>query len=127
MDEKSESDYMDSLINEFETVRKNLEAGTGQGTKADKQKKKKKRRKRKIRLTDKQKEIWDSIKHGATVSGLAAEQGCSEANIRQQYAKAEAKLKKLNTGSRSINFNKTQRIPTDKKGQENLEANPKTT
>lgn len=89
--------------------------------------KKKKRRKRKIKITDKQKEIWKSIKGGATVSELAAEQGCSETNVSQQYAKAEAKLKKLNTGSKSVNFRTIGRIPKDRRGQEAIEDKRQTT
>lgn len=85
--------------------------------------KKKKRRKRKIKITDKQKEIWENIKRGATVSELAAGQGCSETNIRQQCAKADEKIKKLSSSSRSINFKRTQKIPTDKRGQEIIQDN----
>ncbi|MQY60401.1 hypothetical protein GH153_00975 [bacterium] len=81
----------------------------------------KKRRKRKIKLTDKQKEICERIQRGATVSELASEKSCSVANIRQQYKKAEEKLKELNASSRSINFQQIQRIPTDKRGQEIVE------
>lgn len=103
------------------------QAGTGQGNKSGKKTKTKKRRKRKIKLTDKQKEIWESIKGGATVSELAAEQGCSDTNIRQQYAKAKAKLKKLNTGSKSVNFRTIGQIPKDRRGQETLEDKRKTT
>jgi len=92
-----------------------------QGGKAGEKKKKKKRRKRKIKLTDKQKGIWERIQKGATVRKLASEKSCSDANIRQQYKKAEEKLKELNASSRSINFQQIQRIPTDKRGQEIVE------
>ena len=83
--------------------------------------KKKKRRKREIKLTDEQRKIWNSIEAGATVAELAAERDCTITNIRQQYTKACNKLKTLKAGSRSINFEETQRIPTDKRGQENIE------
>ena len=99
----------------------------GKAYKSGKKTKTKKRRKRKIKGTDEQKEIWVSIKGGATVSELAAEQGCSDTNIRQQYAKAKAKLKKLNTGSKSVNFRTIGQIPKDRRGQEALEDKRKTT
>ena len=93
----------------------------GKQTKSDKLKTKKKRRKREIKLTDKQKKIWEDTQGGATYGELAAKQGCSIPNIRQQYRKAEEKLKKLNAPSRSINFKQIQQIPTDNRGQEVVE------
>ena len=118
------------MRNVVQKARERLTSATPAGTelenKSGKKTKTKKRRKREIKLTDKQKEIWGSIKAGATVAELAAEKSCSLSNIRQQYKKAEEKVKRLNTGSRSINYTETQRISTDKRGQENIEDKRKT-
>jgi len=95
--------------------------GTDKKDKAEK-KSKRKRRTRQPKITDKQKSIWEQIERGATIAELAADIGCSETNIRQQYTKAKKKLK---ASSRSLNFKKTQKLPTDKHGQETSEGKGK--
>lgn len=62
------------------------------------------------------------MENGATEAELATERGCTITNIRQQYTKACNKLKILKACSRSINFEEIQRIPTDKREQENIEG-----
>lgn len=78
-----------------------------------------KRRQRNTKLTNKQKEVWEKIHtEKKTQEQAAYELGCSVPNICQRLKEAEDKLRVLNAGSRSINFSETQRIPTDKRGQE---------
>lgn len=109
--------YSEASIQLKKQIGKKIPPKTGEENKT------KKRRKRKIKITDKQRDIWERIGRGATVAELASEKGCSETNIRQQYKRAEQKLEKLKAGSRSLNYQETRRIPTDKRGQEIVEDN----
>jgi len=84
-------------------------------------KKKTKKRKRKVSsdLTPKETEVWRLIHiRGKTPQQAAIEMQCSTQNISKLLKKAEDKVKAK--GSRSLNLNKAQRLPEDRRGQTNI-------
>jgi predicted DNA-binding protein (UPF0251 family) len=88
-------------------------------------KKKTKKRNRKVssELTSKETEVFTLIHvQKKTPQQAAIEMQCSEQNISQLLKKAEAKIKARR--SRSINWDKTQKLPEDNRGQVQLSEDP---
>jgi predicted DNA-binding protein (UPF0251 family) len=84
---------------------------------------KRKRRRVSSELSEREKEAYRIVHvQGKTPNQAAIEMNCSKQNVSNLLKKAEAKIKAQR--SRSINWDKTQKLPEDKRGQTQCSERP---